>query len=85
MQGNVNFSPELRRVSNHFCEGLSEKTVLCDFRDSGGYTKILISIFFAFSVLSTVWLAEIAVFSKILRKKSVFKISEKRCLQKVKI
>ena len=34
----------------------------------------LISLFFAFSALSTVWLAEIAVFSKILRKKSVLKI-----------
>ena len=53
------------------------------FRDSGGQTKILISLFFAFSVLSTVRLAEIAVLSKILRNKSVLKISEKRCLQKV--
>ena len=45
----------------------------------------LISLFFAFSALSTVWLAEIAVFSKILRKKSVLKILQKLCLQKVKI
>ena len=59
------------------------KTVLCDFRDSGGRTKILILLFFAFSVLSTVRLAEIAVLSEILPKKSVFKTSEKQCLQKV--
>ena len=52
------------------------KTVLCDFRDSGGRTKILISLFFAFSVLSTVRLGEIAVLSEILPKQSVFKISE---------
>ena len=69
--------------SNNLWPWLSEKTVLCDFRDSGGHTKILISLFFAFSDLSTVRLAEIAVFSKIMREKSVFKSSEKRCLQKV--
>ena len=34
--------------------------------------EIFISLFFAFSVLSTVWMAEMAVFSKTLRKKSVF-------------
>ena len=59
------------------------ETVLCDFRDGGVRTKILISLFFAFSVLSTVRLAEIAVLSEILRKKSVLKISVKRCLQEV--
>ena len=47
--------------------------------------EIFISLFFAFSVLTTVWLAEMAVFLKNLRKKSVFRISEKRCLRKVKI
>ena len=47
--------------------------------------EIFISLFFAFLVLSTVWLAEMAVFSKILRKKSVLRISEKRCLRKMKI
>ena len=47
--------------------------------------EIFISLFFAFSVLSTAWLAEMAVFLRILRKKSVFRISEKRCLGKVKI
>ena len=47
--------------------------------------EIFVSLFSAFSVLSTVWLAEMVVFSKILRKKSVFRISEKRCLRKMKI
>ena len=46
--------------------------------------EIFVSLFSAFSVLSTVWLAEIAVFSKFLRKKSVFRISEKRCFRKMK-
>ena len=77
MHGKREFFAELRRVSNMFEEELSEKTVLCDFRDSRVYTKILISLFLAISVLSTVWLAEIPVFSKIVRKKSVFKMSGK--------
>ena len=68
MHGKCEFFAELRRVSNIFVKDLSEKTVLCDFRDSGIYTKKFNSLFFAFSVLSTVWLAEIDVFLKILRK-----------------
>ena len=47
--------------------------------------EVFISLFFAFSVLSTVWLPEMTVFSRILRKKSAFRITEKRCLGKVKI
>ena len=34
--------------------------------------EIFISLFFAFSVLTTVWLAEMAVFLKNLRKKKHF-------------
>ena len=56
----------------HFCESLSEKIFLNDFRESGGKMESLISLFFAFSALSTVWVAEIAVFTKILWKKSGF-------------
>ena len=39
--------------------------------------EVFISLFFAFSVLSTAWLAEITVFSRIMRKKPAFIISEK--------
>ena len=77
--------PEFRIFSSIYAQDCLRKQFFCDFRESGGNTKILISLFFAFSVLFTVWMAEIAVFSKIWRKNSVFKISEKRCLQKVKI
>ena len=42
----------------------------------GVSTKILISLFFAFSVLSTVRLAEIAVLSKILRKNLFLKFQK---------
>ena len=61
------------------------KYFFIDFRESGGKMESLISLFFAYSALPTVWLSEIAVFLNLLRKKSVFKILEERCLQKVKI
>ena len=44
--------------------------------------EVFILLFFGFSVLSTAWLPEMTVFSRILRKKSGFRISEKRCLRK---
>ena len=47
MHGKCECFAELRRVSNIFVEDCQRRTVLCDFRDSGANTKILISLFFA--------------------------------------
>ena len=58
------------------------KTVLCDFTDSGVRTKILISLFFAFSVLSTVRLGEIAVLSEICENNLFLKFSGKTMFTK---
>ena len=44
--------------------------------------EVFISLFFAFSVLSTAWLAEMTVFSRILRKKSVFRKFRKTMFRK---
>ena len=52
------------------------ENILRDIRESGGHTKMLISLFITFSVLSTVRLAEIAVFSKILRKNKFLKFQK---------
>ena len=53
---------------SHFLKNLgpplAEETVFCDFRESGGNTKILISLFFAFSVLSTVGFQKLQFFRK---------------------
>ena len=53
---------------SHFLKNLgpplAEETVFCDFRESGGNTKILISLFLAFSVLSTVGCQNLQFFRK---------------------
>ena len=53
---------------SHFLKNLgpplAEETVFCDFIESGGNTKIFISLFFAFSVLSTVGCQSLQFFRK---------------------
>ena len=85
MHGKCEFFAELRRVSYNFVEDCLRNQFCAILEIQGLTLKFQFLYFSPFSVLSTVWLAEIAVFSKILRKKSIFNISEKRCLQEVKI
>ena len=46
-----------------------ENSFVTIFENPGVGMDVFILLFFAFSVLSTVWLAEMTVFSKILQKK----------------
>ena len=59
--------------SEIFLSGMvSENSFVMIFRESGGRMEVFISLFFAFSVLSSARLAEMTVFSRIYAKKISF-------------